>query len=122
MIEEAAKSFYAADCFEEAKKYFIDSKLYSEAGETILKLVNRENNNPNLYLEAIKCFEMANNFMKAIEICLTLRNFAKILELIFKYKRKIVDYEKVLESYLIYYLKDEEDKISEKSKISKIII
>ena len=120
MSKEAAKSFYATENFEEAKNHFLKCQMYLEAGQSTLKIIEKNPDKaPLLYSEAITYFEKGNNFQEALQVCNQTNDLERALNIVVKFKSKMLKYHKAIESYLTKFMKELEKKLKSLKVVNK---
>lgn len=115
---EAAKCLYSCEKYEEAKEKFIQTKSWVEAADTILKIIKTDPEKAtlnkrikDLYIEAVKYFDNAAKYAKALELCDICEEYQLMVILIIKYERYLNDFPNWFESKLRIYVVDIEKKI-----------
>ena len=103
----AAKSYFSLKKYEKAKKLFVISNHYAEAGESIMQILGEDPANPNkmdLYKEALDYFDKAGNYGKAMECCEYIKDYKKMIKLLTKYEKFIGNFVAMFEKNLKKYM------------------
>ena len=103
----AAKSYFSLKKYEKAKKLFVISNHYAEAGESIMQILGEDPEKPNkmdLYKEALEYFDKVEKYGKVLECCEIIKDYKKTIKFLKKYEKYIGNFVAMLETNLKKYM------------------
>ena len=116
--KEAARSYFSAQNYLQAKEMFLKKDCWNEAAESILKFIERENNADyrQLHNDALFLFRKADNAKKIIYCLENLKDYKNLIIELKKNEKDILDFKVYLAKNCLLYFK-EVDLSLDKAKI-----